>query len=77
MTMTPEALFPGLKSIDSRRLRATSRKELSNVHNFKYLKKQPTAVYWILDTLHIVFTEANANQYIDKKNISPLHDIKT
>ena len=33
-------------------------------------------MYWILDTLHIVFTEANANQYIDKKNISPLHDIK-
>lgn len=26
---------------------------------------------WILDTLHIVFTEANANRYIDKKkNIS-------
>ena len=24
-------------------------------------------MYWILDTLHIVFTEANANQYIDKK----------
>ena len=22
---------------------------------------------WILDTLHIVFTEANANRYIDKK----------
>ena len=25
---------------------------------------------WILDTLHIVFTEANANQFKDKKNIS-------
>ena len=32
---------------------------------------------WILDTLHIVFTEANANRYIDKKKkTSPLHDIK-
>ena len=29
---------------------------------------------WILDTLHIVFTEANANRYIDKKKkTSPLH----